>query len=235
VSGETGAAAPRRSLSGYLLWAAGEIFVVVAGVLIAFGLNAWWVDSVLQAEEQTHLRALVRDFERNAALYDEVMKRAERASAASLELLQLARKQPDADAAVVQRLMNEVFQSYREKPALDAYQALVNSAGLTLIRDDTLRQALAGFADRASEPYQERFSDQFYFAFMTRYVGRLGIASQVAQDSSVPQPLGDLLRDPVFQEHLALRHALERDVASDYSDRSAEARAILEQLRAQLR
>ena len=226
--------AARFGSSGIWLGAAGEILVVALGVLLAFGLNAWWVDRTASVEEQTHLRALVRDFERNVAVYEELIERAGLASTASLELLQLARKQPDADPAAVQRLVGRVFQSYRMKPALDAYQALVNSAGLTLIRDEMLRRALAGFADRASDPYQERFSDQFYFAFTTQYVGRLQIASQVAHDSTGPQSYNEILSDPVFQEHLAFRHVLEGDVAADYRQRLAEAQGILEQLRAQL-
>ena len=56
--GEFRALAQRGARSNVLLWVAGEIFIVVAGVLIAFGLNAWWVERSARIEEQTHLRAL---------------------------------------------------------------------------------------------------------------------------------------------------------------------------------
>ena len=227
--------AQRGATSKVLLWIAGEIFIVVAGVLIAFGLNAWWVERSERIEEQTHLRALIRDFEQNVGLYEELITRAERSSNASLELLQLARKQPDADPVTVGGLLGPVFSSYRKKPALDAYEALVASVGLTLIRDEKLRTALAGFADRASEPYQERFADDVYLAFVTRYIGRLQIAAGVAGDAKTPESFADLLSDPAFQEHLAYRHVLERNVASHYEQQLREARNVLEQLRAQVR
>jgi hypothetical protein len=224
----------RGTASNVLLWIAGEIFIVVAGVLIAFGLNAWWTERSARSEEQTHLLALIRDFEQNVGVYEELIARANRTSNASLELLQLARKRPDTDAAVVGGMIGPVFSSYRKKPALDAYDALVSSGGLTLIRDEKLRAALAGFADRSSEPYQERFSDQLYLAFTTRYVGRLQIAAGVAGDVAQPESFVDLLSDPAFQEHLAYRHVLERNVVSHYEDRLSEAMDILRQLRAEL-
>jgi hypothetical protein len=234
MMGRFRAVAQRGALSSALFWISGEIFIVVAGVLIAFGLNAWWVERQTQAEEQTHLRALTRDFERNVSLYNELIVRAALGSSASLELLQLARAEPNAEPASVGRLMGNVFQSFRQEPALDAYQALVNSAGLALIRDDELRSRLAGFADRATDPYQERFADQFYMTFLTSYVGGLQIAGAVARDGTQPQSFADVLNDSAFQEHLALRYVLERDVARTYCALWDEAETILEQLRVQI-
>jgi len=229
--GQLRALSPRLGGSAIWLEAVGEILIVTLGVLLAFGLNAWWVESTKQAEETTHLRALASDFERNVSLYDELIERAALGSSASLELLQLARKQPDADPRVVWRLMNDVFQSFRAEPALDAYQALVNSAGLALIRDEELRSDLAGFADRATDPYQERFADEFYMKFLTTYVGRLQIAGPVAQDGTQAQSFAEVLTDSAFQEHLAFRYVLERDVAGTYCELWREAATILEELR----
>jgi len=222
----------RQRSASVVLWAVGEILIVTVGVLFAFGLNAWWVERGARSEEQSHLRALIRDFETNVGIYSEIMGRAQTSSSASLELLQLARKQPDADPVMVRSLLGRVFQSYRMKPALDAYEALVGSAGLTLIRDETLRASLAGFADRAIEPYAERFADQLYLDLTTRYIGRLQLAGVVAGEADMPEPYSELLGDPVFQEHLAYRHLLERDVAGLYEDRLHAARDILERLRA---
>ena len=232
--GEFRPRAQRGARANVLLWVAGEIVIVVAGVLIAFGLNAWWAERSARIEEQTHLGALIRDFELNVALYEEHAQRSQRTADASLELLQLARKQPDAEPAVVRTLLNRVFSSYRRRPALDAYEALVSSAGLTLIRDEKLRAALAGFADRAIEPYQERFSDQVYLDFTTRYLGRLQLAGQVAQDGTELESFAELLSDPTFQEHLAYRYAIEGDVARLFKQRLREAEDVLAQLQAQL-
>jgi len=226
--------ARRGARANVVLWVAGEIFIVVAGVLIAFGLNAWWVERSTRLEEQTHLRALANDFEQNVGLLTYLLQREEEIVAGSHELLQLARKQPDADVAAVRQLMGQVFQSHRAEPALDAYQALVNSAGLTLIRDEELRSDLAGFVARSIDPYAERYADQLYMTFTTRFVGRLHVVGLLIQDSPTSQSYADLLSDPVFQEHLAFRHLSEREVAADYRQRLGEAQDILAQLQAQI-
>jgi hypothetical protein len=223
-----------QARSSVVLWALGEIFIVVAGVLIAFGLNAWWVERTTRAEEQTHLRALARDFERNVGVYKVLLEREERLVTASLELLQLARKQPDADPTRVRPLVDAVFSSLRQEPALDAYEALVNSAGLALLSDEKLRADLAGFATRVSDPYSEWFSNQLYMTFTTRFIGRLQYAAVIGGDAEALQSYAELLSDPAFQEHVAFRYLSERDVASDYRERLREAEAIYARLQAQL-
>jgi len=232
--GEFRSLVQRGAVSRALLWAAGEILIVVAGVLIAFGLNAWWVERSTRLEEQTHLRALARDFDENVGVYGELIKNQDAIVKASFDLLQLARQTTDADPVQVRQLVNRVFSSNRERPSLDAYEALVNSAGLTLLRDERLRGDLAGFADRARDPYGERYSDQLYMAFTTRYIGQLQLAGQVSQVSPEPQPFGELLRDPAFQEHLAFRYLIEGQVAGQYRQRLRETERVLEQLRSQI-
>ena len=232
--GEFRPLAQRGARANVLLWIAGEIFIVVAGVLIAFSLNAWWVERSARIDEQTHLRALERDFERNVGIYTTLLEREEEIVTASRELLQLARKQPDSEPAIVSPLMGHVFQSLRMEPALDAYQALVNSAGLTLLRDEELRGDLAGFASRGIDPYFARYSDQLYMAFTTRFVGRLQIAGIADEEPTAGQSYAELLGDPAFQEHLALRHFVERDVAGEYRQLLRQAEDILARLRTQI-
>jgi hypothetical protein len=224
--------AQRGARSSVLFWIAGEIFIVVAGVLIAFGLNAWWVDRSARVDEQVHLRALARDFELNVSLYETMLEKKELVVGSTLELLQVSRSQADADPAVVTKLMNGVLTSFREEPALDAYHALVNSAGLTLLRDDDLRNDLAGFAGRATDLYQEGYAEQLYMDFTTRFIGRLGYAGLIAGDAQ-PQSYAELLKDPAFQEHLAFRHLIEKEVAGNYRRLLRETHDILERLRAQ--
>lgn len=232
--GQFRAFSPRLGSSRIWLGAAGEILIVALGVLLAFGLNAWWVERTVRADEQTHLRALVRDFESNLGVYKELIRRASVSSKKSLELLQLARREPNADPVAVRRLLGDVFSSHRAKPALDAYEALVNSAGLALIRDEELRSALAGFADRATDPYSERFADQAYVEFSRRYVGRLQMAGLVVGDGAEPQPYVELLTDPFFQEQLAIRYVLEGGVVSYYCRQWSDAQRILEQIGIQI-
>lgn len=129
-------------------WAVGEISIVVAGVLIAFALNAWWVERDTLRAEQVHLRSLVTDFEQNVGSLQALLQRQERVERACVDLLRLARTKPVASSDSVRPLLGQVFSSVRFEPVMGAYDALLNSAGLTLIRDDDLRSSLAAFAAR---------------------------------------------------------------------------------------
>jgi hypothetical protein len=224
---------PRQRSTSIVLSAVGEILIVTVGVLLAFGLNAWWVERGARIDEQTHLRALARDFELNVAIYEAMLEKEDLVVRSTLELLQLARKETDADPVAVTRLMNGVLTSFREEPALDAYHALVNSAGLALLRDDQLRGDLAGFAGRATDLYQAGYAQQLYAEFTTRFIGKLGYSGLVAGDSQ-PQSYAELLRDPAFQEHLALRHLIEKEVAGNYRRLLGESQRILDRLHGQI-
>ena len=118
---------------------------------------------------------------------------------------------------------------------MGAYRALLNSAGLTLIRNDQLRSSLAGFASRMDGRYPERFSDELYFSLLREFAGRIGIADQVLATSQPNRSFGLLLADPRFQEYLALRHAAEGEVAGQYREFLELSQKVLAELRGQVK
>lgn len=54
-------------------WFAAEIIVIVAGVLIALALNAWWQDRQDAESEQVYLRLLLRDLDQMEVDLDELL------------------------------------------------------------------------------------------------------------------------------------------------------------------
>ena len=202
-----------------------EVLVVVASILIAFSLDAWWSKRAEGRTETAHLRALQSDFEQNVSRLKVHIEREERIADASRRLLLVAISPttPSPEDSV-SNLLGQVFNSGRFDPVMGAYEALVNSGGLAQVRDDSLRLALAGFASLTAGRYYERFSDELYFDFVRAFTGQLGFtAAVVASDSLaaadaavVPLSQRELLRDPKFREHLALRYSAEIDVAGSY-------------------
>lgn len=224
-----------RPFSPRRIWrVAGEIAIVTLGVIVAFALNAWWTERGERRQEQVHLRALISDFEWNRGALGEVVERQERVSQAAIDLLEIARSEPGAPAERVQPLLGRVFASSRFEPTTGAYSALINSAGLTLLRNSDLRAALATFAARIESRYGERFADEIYLSFIQDYLGQ-GVVADSARGGPSTRSYAPLLASPRFQEHLAIRYATERDVAGHYRRLMSEAQNVLDLLRSELR
>lgn len=221
-----------------------EMLVVVASILIAFSLDAWWNRRAERNAEAAHLQALQSDFEQNVSRLRALITREEQIADASRRLLLLATSTDSpAPADSVSDLVGQVFSSVRFDPVMGAYEAVVSSGGLAQLGDDSLRLALAEFASGLEGRYYERYSDELYFDFVRSFTGRLGLSAAVlALDPNVPgahvksdapAPLA-LLRDSSFQEHLALRYLAERDVAGSYRGLLETAEKVLDLTRRSL-
>jgi hypothetical protein len=213
-----------------------EMVAVVASILIAFSLDAWWTRRAEARTETAHLRALRSDFEQNVARLRVHIEREERIADASRRLLLVAISPttPSPEDSLGS-LLGQVFNSGRFDPVMGAYEAVVNSAGLDQVRDDSLRLALAEFASALQGRYEERFSDELYFDFTRSFMGRLGFTAAVVSDSlvaadgaAVSPSQGALLGDPRFREHLALRYMAESGVAGAYRGLLEKAERILD-------
>ena len=213
----------------------GEIAVVTVGILLAFALDAWWDGRLAARQEQLHLRALAADFQQNADRLKALIELQDSVSASCRRLLAIAQGREKDSSAAIQDLMRMVFNSSRYEPVMGAYEALVNSGGLTLIRDEALRSALAEFAAQVRGDYAERFSDAHYFAFTHEFVGRLRFAELEAGVPAQPGDYAGLLADPRFQEFLLLRQLTERDVGRVYAALLEQAQTVLARIETRLR
>jgi hypothetical protein len=214
----------------------GEIAIVTAGILLAFTLDAWWDNRATAEHEQVHLRALVSDMQQNVAALTSLIEMEEKITANSQELLRLSRVQRTNSSPPVMPLVQQVFNSRRYEPVMGAYEALVNSGGLTMIRAEPLRAALAEFAASVRGQYAENWSDQHYFEFAREFGGRmLLLHSQAADRAASEREYERMLSEPKFLEHLAMRYYSERDMNRKYQTLLKQAEELLVQLRAQVR
>lgn len=200
------------------------------GILIAFGLDASWDRHMASVHEREHLRAIASDLEQNAGQLRALIAMEDRVSANSLALLGLARSGAAVPGDSIFGLLGMVFNSRRYEPVTGAYQALINSAGLTLIRDDSLRAALAGFSSNVNDRYYEYFSNELYLAFIRDFSTQAPFFSDALLKSRNSTAYAALMHDARFQEHLALRHVAERDVARHYRELLAQAEDILQRI-----
>lgn len=225
----------RRMPLSLLIRGLGEIGIVTIGILIAFALDAWWDNRSMARQEQVHLRALASDFQQNVDSLKKLLTLEQDVASSSQQLLLRAQgRAPDSSESVSQ-LVSNVFSSARYRPVMGAYEALVNSAGLTLIQDDSLRAALAQFAARVNDQYAERWSNDLYFAFAREFGGQIALGFQHEAAADREREFQQLLKDPRFQAHVAMRHVGELDLVREYEDLLEQAEGVLTQVRAQIK
>lgn len=217
-----------------------EIGIVVAGILIAFALDSWWDRRADARREAAHLLALHADFQDNLERLRHHIAREERTMEASRTLLRLMRAGPLPPPDSVTNLLGQIFNSGQFEPATGAYDAIVGAGDFALIRDDTLRAALAGFAASIRTRYAERFAEQVYLAFLGEFTGRLrwldwpGDAAQLGPAARRTFDVAALIRDPRFEDHLAMRMLSTRDLARQYQELAEQAERILTRIEARL-
>lgn len=216
-----------------------EIVIVVVGILIAFALNAWWEGRRNVEKETAYLAQLRTDFQANVKALQAQVEREIRIKDASLEILRLIRRTGRPDPDVVRAHLGRVFSSTRPRIALGAYQSLISTGDLSLLRDIELRQELSAFAALVNTDYQERFEDEAYFNLIRDSAGRLQnlrqfsaaqlteLGIEPARDNWDP---ASLLNDPRFADQIVTRYSVAREMEPYYQTRTQRAEAILRRL-----
>ncbi len=120
--------------------------IIVASILAAFAVDAWWASRLNAATEKGHLEALKRDFEIAKERVTESLRIARRASEGTIDLSRsiregtLSSQGRFAYVKIQQAIYYEVFSAPR-----GAYDAMVSAGQVELLRSPTLKQVLANF------------------------------------------------------------------------------------------
>ena len=143
-----------------------EAVVIVASILLAFSIDAWWDKRTQEEQHQGHLLALTRDFDQ---MYERAMAshaNSEGAINSGMELLIgiSTRKDWDSESAVkhiTNTLYYEVF-----SPSIGGYESLVSSGSGELLTSNTLKRELASFFGSFEDV---RVSEQILVGYQTQF------------------------------------------------------------------
>lgn len=122
----------------------GEALLIVAGVVLALGAEAWWSVRSERIQEQEYLSALSGELGSLKAYARGVMDQAKTIEHSGGALLQISHEWPsegvgrDSIAVLLAELGNEVEWS----PPLTVYQDLINTGSVRTIRSEQVRQGL---------------------------------------------------------------------------------------------
>jgi hypothetical protein len=206
-------------------WFLGEFFVVVAGVLVAFGLNGYYNQLQDRDKEQAYLTRINEDFESSIEMQEIAIEHQRKSVLAGSMVLRAAYSDSLPDDSTIVTNIFRFMQFSAGSQVSSTLKSLISTGDLQLIKDDSVRVVLSKMSStietHASNmehisyqwliPAFERFTDEINISDMRiKFLGREQL-NVFAQDSLQGVPpannlitipdidLKELLRCPSFR------------------------------------
>ena len=162
-----------NKFSKYLLYAIGEIVLVVIGILIALNINNRNEEHKLNLKEQGLLKELNLDFKYNQIQLDSLVNVSEKAIHSSNRFLDKI-KLVETNNWDINKLDQELIDSigyylFRSRenwtfnPKSGTVNAIINSSSIDIIKNDSLRRAIISWNDVLSDYLEDERENVFSF------------------------------------------------------------------------
>jgi len=182
-------------------WFLAEFLVVVAGILVAMSLNAWYQGRIDARSERQYLKLLGRDLAAMAQDLDDAAAFEDRQRQDALLLYRaLSAPRLPADTRPLSAAVEHLSERRTPQQKSSTYDDLVNTGHFQLIRNAVLRDRIAEFYQRTGRQFEVINKNNAFFIdanFATRLIlsglvqARPG-SNEAMLDSSDAQGAGDL-------------------------------------------
>ena len=136
-----------NKFSKYLIYAIGEIVLVMIGILLALQVNNWNNHRIEKSKEQAILKNLQIDFKNNIDNLDLAYNRFKEAYQASVMLLEIIKDDKDINPTEVEHLVNEIVNKPMSFDFITgSTNEIINTGSLHLIRDPALRKQISNWS-----------------------------------------------------------------------------------------
>ena len=136
-----------NKFSKYLIYAIGEIVLVMIGILLALQVNNWNNLRIEKSKEQAILKNLQIDFKNNIDNLDLAYNRFKEAYQASVMLLEIIKDDKDINPTEVEHLVNEIVNKPMSFDFITgSTNEIINTGSLHLIRDPALRKQISNWS-----------------------------------------------------------------------------------------
>jgi len=158
-----------------------EGLVIVGSILLAFGIDAWWVERQDARSHRLQLLALSDDFSQNLDLFERRQARVEGYVRVQLKLMELLREAP-AGAEVV--IPDSLARALRGVGTIDPFRgtldAMISSGRLDQLDDPQLRYALTEWPRLVSDVRTDQLESlQYLMREMMPFLATQGDFSRV--------------------------------------------------------
>ena len=136
----------QSKFSKYLLYALGEIVLVVIGILLALQINTWSTNKNDRAKEQLYLTGYLADLEKNLDELDRVIAKSNRTLNATDSLLRYAKGLLQiTDSTKIENLVMESANYTLFLSQEGTINDIFGSGDLALVLNDTIRKSMVNW------------------------------------------------------------------------------------------
>lgn len=162
-----------NKFSKYLLYAIGEVVLVVIGILIALAINSYNENQKNIEQEQVILKQLKTDYIANLLQLENKIEMRRKLIAESLNVLEITSK----DIPTGKDSLSMIFATFFMDPTFDPIDNdVMNSGNIKLIRNDTLKQLLSHWtSDIKAYSESEQIQHDHYISEIIPFMKEVGI------------------------------------------------------------
>lgn len=176
----------------YLIYAIGEIVLVVIGILIALSINNWNQRKILKSEELRSLESLQSEFQENLENFDKIQAlQKEKMEAINLVLFSDI---SEYSLSGLDSLNSKANFSWTYNPSFGIYDALINSGKIQLIANETLKVRISKYKELVGDYLEDEL-------FIMKFTSQFIIENLINDDVMLVETKFDL-RDRTKNEEL---------------------------------
>lgn len=200
-----------NKFSKYLLYAIGEILLVVVGILIALQINNWNENRNDRFAEKRYVNDLIEDLKNDSIMLNEIYVFLESKSRSKDKIAPILRGELEAIDSMPYHFNMQWAVQDRFTPTTITIEELKNDGKLNIIRDTGLRRKIVSLYNHYSkEEFAEDMFNQQNFKLM-------GLASQYFGNLLEPTPveLSEALQNKPFVNGIIANFTFARKDAID--------------------
>ena len=126
----------------YVLYAIGEIVLVVIGILIALQINNWNEERKTRRQEVKYLKNLHKNISLEFVNNDSIIRYRAQTAKEAANMLNLKELKTEEDLLELEKLIQKVFRRVNFIPTNNTYKELLSSGNLNFITNDTIKEYL---------------------------------------------------------------------------------------------
>ncbi len=217
----------RRSYRKYILYALGEVLLVMLGILLALSVNNWNEKRKDREQEEKYLLGLVEDLEEDIAGYEFVLRKSRIDLDALNSILQALGEKERPPVSRILELITQTMDTHSFNHNDITFKELTSAGRVMLIRSDSLRRKILHYYHQTAQNIKfedlnnsainanntrlsqnPNFDINSYFSYASQYPEYEKIAEVSPLD---PYPFGESFDNPdllFFANILATEHFL---------------------------